>query len=112
MAWLFLMACFVIAGIAHAQTIGSQPISLSNPIPACTDLICVANSIIQFLLKIAIPICSIMVLVGGFQMMTAGGDPTKFANGRKTILYAALGFAVVLIATGVGALVSNFITGQ
>lgn len=82
----------------------SSDFTLTNPIcggnPNCTfgD---VANNILDFLLDVSIPLVAIMVVIGGFQILTAGGDPAKFTTGRKTVTYAAVGFAVVLISKGV-----------
>lgn len=106
-AALFLIGS---AGVTFAQIQGTQQvsISLSNPLGAnCTDLTCPMQAIINFLFTIAIPLCAIMVLVGGFQMLTAAGDPKKFSDGRKTILFAVAGFAVILIAGGVATLIKN-----
>ena len=89
---------------------GATPVSLVNPI-AISTLQGVTASISNFLLLIAIPLTAIMALVGGFQMITAAGSPEKFANGRKTLMYAAIGFAVVLIAGGVASIIQNFIGG-
>jgi hypothetical protein len=100
-------------GTAFAQANGGQPITLSNPLgDNCNDLTCPAQAIINFLFTIAIPLCAIMVLVGGFQMLTATGDPAKFSNGRKTILYAVVGFAVILVAGGVATLIKNTLGGS
>jgi len=49
------------------------------------------------------------VLIGGFQMITAAGNAEKFSSGRKTILYAAIGFAVVLAAKAVVVLIKNIL---
>jgi hypothetical protein len=88
-------------------------ISLSNPLGGnCNDLLCPMHAVINFLFTIAIPLCGIMVLVGGFQMLTAAGDPAKFSNGRKTILYAVAGFAVILVAGGVATLIQNTLGGS
>jgi hypothetical protein len=89
----------------------SGPISLPNPISATSFTQVVAN-ITQVLLEIAIPLTAIMAIIGGFQMMTAGGDPEKFSKGRKTLMYAAIGFAVVLLAGGLVAIIKNLLTGQ
>jgi len=70
-------------------------------------LSCVGLKIISFLQTIALVILSIMVLYGGFQMMTAGGEPEKFTKGRQTLLYAVIGIAVVLVATGVANIVKS-----
>lgn len=77
-----------------------------GPLGNC-NLPCVADKITGLLLTISIPIASIMVLVGGFQMMTAGGNPEKFSSGKKTILYAAIGFLVVLMADQVPKILQN-----
>ncbi len=94
-----------------------QPLSLVNPLDPqntgkCADILCPMQAVINFLFTIAIPLCGIMVLVGGFQMLTAAGDPTKFSNGRKTILYAVVGFAVILVAGGVATLIQNTLGGS
>ncbi len=88
---------------------GGQGITLQNPLSGCNDLSCPVNAVAQFLFTIAIPICAIFVLVGGFQMMTAAGDPEKFGKGRKTILYAVIGFAIVLLAGSVAALIKSLL---
>lgn len=66
----------------------------------------------KLLLPIGGPICGILVIVGGFQMMTAAGDPEKFSKGKKTLLYAAIGFAVLLFATSIPPLIQSVLTGQ
>lgn len=71
----------------------------------------VLSRISGFLLIVAAPICGIMVLVGGFQMMTAAGDPKKFTEGRKTLVYAAVGFVIVLFASSVVPLLKSILGG-
>jgi NAD dependent epimerase/dehydratase family enzyme len=97
--------------VASAQLGGPTPITLPNPLSANSFQAVVAQ-ISNFLLLIAVPLTAIMALVGGFQMITAGGDPEKFSKGRKTLMYAAIGFAVVLVAGGVASIISNFLTGK
>lgn len=79
---------------------GSVPVSIPNPL-SCNDLNCVFIKIIDGLLKIAIPLVAIMVLYAGFQMLTAGGDEKKYSNGKQTLKYAVIGFAIILISKGV-----------
>lgn len=70
---------------------------LPNPLQT-TSIIDLLNTIIRSLTWVAAPIAVLMIIVGAFQMMSAGGDPEKFKTGRKTILYAAVGFAIFLMA--------------
>jgi hypothetical protein len=98
--------------IAFAQG-SSGNLTLQNPLGSgCTTLSCPLTAITNFLFTISIPICGIMILVGGFQMMTAGGNPEKFSSGRKTILYAVIGFVVVLLAGSVAALIQSLFGGN
>src|ERR1700722_10713948 len=78
------------AGTAFAQGYSNTAGSLTLPNPlSCGSLGCVSGNVINFIYIIALPLCAIMVLVGGFQIMTSSGDPEKFSKGRKTVLYAA-----------------------
>lgn len=90
--------------------VGTQPkgIELPNPLKVqnIADLL---DRIVGFLQTIAIPIVAIMVIWGGFQMLFATGDPEKFKTGKKTIIYAAIGFAVILIAKGVTSIVKDLL---
>jgi hypothetical protein len=118
-------AFFVLGATAFAITNGQQSsgsgsgsgggnglsITLVNPLGVST-FPQVVNNVIGFLATtIAIPLTVIFVLVGAFQMITSSGDPEKFTKGRKTLLYAAIGFAVALLATGVTSLIQNILNG-
>ena len=64
-----------------------------------TDVVEILQRIIDALtFYIAPPVAVLMIIVGAFQMLSAGGDPEKFSKGKKTILYAAVGFAILLVA--------------
>lgn len=85
-----------------AEAAGGFGGELTNPLEgSCDSVSACAGKIITLLQEIAVPILAIMVLYGGFQMMTAGGNPEKFKSGRQTLLYAGIGFVIVLAATGV-----------
>lgn len=60
-----------------------------------------------FVTYIAPSVAIIMVLYGAFRMLTAGGNPENFAVGRKTVLWAIAGYALVLIAAGLVAVVQS-----
>lgn len=57
---------------------------------------------------VAIPIVTIMILYGAFLILTAGGDPGRFERGKKAILYAVIGFVVVLVAGGIPTIIQEF----
>jgi len=85
---------------------GESAGNLPNPLHV-TNIADLINKIAGYLMAIAVPITTIMVIVGAFQMLTSGGNPEKFKTGQKTILYAAVGFAIVLISKGITAIVKE-----
>lgn len=95
---------FLVSRAFGADIIPNPLESISKPssgLQCIEGIQCVAVRVVGFLLEIAVPLTAIMVLVGGFMMITAGGDPEKFSKGKKTLLYAASGFVVVLLANGI-----------
>jgi hypothetical protein len=94
----FLVLNFILFNNVIAQT-GGGTISLPNPL-SCENLGCIIKEIISELQKLAIPIVIIMVLIGGFQIMTAGGNEEKIKQGKSTIWWAVMGYVVILLANG------------
>ena len=76
---------------------GGQTVTFTNPLGNAT-FGTVATAIAEALIAFAIPILAIMVIWGAFQLITSGGAPDKISSGKKTLLYAVIGFAIVLLA--------------
>ena len=106
-------------GVALAQgqdTGGATNFPIPNPLSCGSDpehpgLEGCVRSVIRSLLILATPIVAVMVIIWGYQILTAGGDPEKFSKGKKTILYAAAGFAVILLANGVVLIIQDVLSG-
>jgi hypothetical protein len=97
------------SSLAQAQTL-CDPLGGNGCAPGTETFASVANNVANFLVyDIAIPLSVIMVLVGAFQFMTGGGDPEKISQARKTILYAAIGLAVALMAGGITSIVKSIL---
>lgn len=109
LAIVLRLAGFYNKAFAQATVIPPQSFTITNPL-ACNpgnDLTCALIKIAAFLLYLAAPIATIMVLVGAFMMITAAGNPEKFSQGKKTLLYAAIGFVVILAANAVAPLIQS-----
>lgn len=52
-------------------------------------------------------LAAVYVIVGGFKVITSGGDSDSVASGRKMILYALVGIAVVISSN----LIINLVIG-
>jgi hypothetical protein len=77
-----------------------------DPWSGCTvdgiaTLACVEN-VVKIILNIAVRLAGmatfVMLLVGGFQYLTAGGDPKKTQAASSTLTYAIFGLVAVLAA--------------
>ncbi len=94
------------------DTGGANPtdIQLTNPLSGnVNDVPSLLNKIIQYLQIIAVPLLTIAIIMGAFQMLTAGGDEAKFKKGKKTITYAAIGAAVIMAASGIILIIKQFL---
>ena len=58
------------------------------------------KSIINFIFTIALVVVPIVIIVGGFYLVTAGGDPNKVQSAKNIILYAIIGFVVIMLSKG------------
>jgi len=61
----------------------------------------VLSKIIDYFIGVSVSVAVIIVIYGAWKMMTASGDPKKFQEGQKTVLYAAIGLLVILLARGI-----------
>ena len=108
-AWAGVVIFATGAAVALAQ-VSNGTVALNDPLGGGETFASVANNVIFFIsTTIAIPLTAIMVLVGAFQITTSAGDPEKFSQGRKTILYAAIGFVIAIIATGVTSIIKSLL---
>ncbi len=100
-----------IISIANAQVDVEIGTGLENPLKYNTisDLI---NGILGYLVIIAAPICALFVLIGGFQLLTAAGNVEKVTTGRRTIIYAAVGYGIILISYGLSAIIKDILGVQ
>lgn len=87
---------------------GTSGARLENPL-GNNNIIEIISNILNWLIIYSIPILAIMILIGGFQILTAKDSPEKVSNGRKTIMYAVIGFTVILISKGVALILLNII---
>ena len=94
---------FLETSLANAQT-------LTDPLGGTETFTSVAVAVAGFLFwDIAVPLSVIMVLVGAFKLITSSGDPEKVSEGRKTILYAAVGLAIALVAGGIVSIIKSLL---
>ena len=94
--------------LAQTNVQGADGVTFENPLKADNiwDLI---NNLIDFIYTISIPLLVIVVLWAGFTMITAGGKPENFKRGQNILLYAAIGFAIILLSKGIALIVTDIL---
>jgi hypothetical protein len=65
-----------------------------------------------FLIELSIPLVTIMILWGAWQLLMSAGDPAKVKAGKQTIIYAILGFVVVLLASSIPMVIDSIISAE
>jgi hypothetical protein len=118
-----VMVLVVAAGplLAFAQGGGSNPpggggenpgssITLKNPLGSASTPVELLNRILTFILEIGGVIAAIMIIIGAFQILFAGGDPEKFSVGKRTIIYVAIAYGILLMAKGIVLIIKDFFT--
>ena len=69
----------------------------------------IACNIANYVFTFAIIASTFMALIAAYKYMTAGGDSTKVSEAHRTILYAAIGVAVTLLAGGFPYLIAGIV---
>ncbi len=75
-------------------------------------IICLLNSIItitNWIFYILVVMTGFLVILGGFTIATAGGDPSNVDKGKNYILYAMVGLAVALLSRAIPAVVKALV---
>lgn len=85
---------------------------IKNPLGATSDITTLVKNILNFLWKIAWAIAPILIVYAGFLYITSAGNEEKVKTAQKTLIWALVGFAVVLIASSVPTIIQEFLSGE
>lgn len=101
----FLILSVGIPSIVVADTTG---IKEAPEIPLMPTIDTIINIIFTFLLVFA----AIMLIMAGFQFMTAGGDSEAVKKARDKVLYAIIGLIVAFLARGLISFIEQMLTSK
>jgi len=66
------------------------------------------DNVIGVILSFGGVVLFLMLIAGGFQFITAGGDPAKVEQAKKTLTYAIMGVALLALAFLILKFISTF----
>ena len=82
---------------------------LKNPLNT-DNILEVLNRLLNFLvLNIAPVLLSIFIIIGGYQILFAMGNPEKIKKGKNIITYAIVGYLIILLSTGIVSIVFDIL---
>jgi hypothetical protein len=80
--------------------------ALPNPL-GVSDVNGIITKFLDALMILAVPVVIAMAMYGAWKIITSAGDPAKAKEGGNIILYAALGFGLLLISKGIVSIVQS-----
>ena len=96
--------------LAAAETIDSDFAPPTTGIPATgnelLDKISIAGN---WVFAVLIAVAVIFILMAAFDFITGQGDPEKMTAARQKIIFAAIGFGVALVATGLDNVIGSIL---
>ncbi len=72
---------------------------LENPLGSSNNsLTAFANSVVDAVVTVGLPIAALMIVYSGFLFVAARGNETKLKDAKNAFLYAVIGIAIILAA--------------
>lgn len=90
----------------------STTFEIKNPLGKTSDIYSLIDKFTNILIHLAIVITPIIIVYAGFLYITAMGNEKKVETAQKILVWALLGFALVLIAKGIPNLIKEFLIGS
>ena len=106
---VFLLIIFCLILILFSPNISkADTVTFLNPTQTNTFKDAV-DKVINLIFRAAIVIAPLMIVVGGFFIVTATGNAEQINKGKKIILWTIVGFVIVLLARGISDLIEIII---
>jgi len=87
---------------------GLGEFKIENPLAADTFEE-VLDRLINFIFWVGITVAPVMLIIAGFMLVTALGDPKRVETAKKMILYTLIGLAIVILAKGLIAVLKSIL---
>ena len=104
-----LLTILILLALASPVIVSADEIiRIENPITA-ESFEEIIDNVIDFVFKIAIVLAPLMVVIGGFLLLTAGGNISQVGRAKSLLLWTAIGFLVVLLSKGILAIINKIL---
>jgi len=99
---------FVLELIAANTALAADEVTISNPLGNKT-LEQIIQGVVNFIFGLALLICPIFIVWGGFEIATANGAEAKIKEGRQKITYSLVGLVIIALASTFVAVIKSIL---
>lgn len=85
---------------------------IENPLSPISDIWQLIMRLINIAQNIGVFVCVILIVWAGYLYVTSAGNEEKIKQAQKTLIWALVGFGIIVIAGAVPKLIYEFITGK
>jgi len=86
-----------VSGFATAQAVTLKP-PIENASGGGAEVTDIIGKIAGVIFGLALMICPIAIIWGGFEIATAAGDQSKITKGKQIIEYSVIGLAIIALS--------------
>lgn len=101
----------VIVGISLPVLALAVDFSIPNPLGDKDDFGDIIQMVSDGLLQIAIPVAVIMIVWGGFNLLTSRGDQGKIKRGKDILTWTVVGLAIIFLSSGLVDFIRSILAG-
>ena len=104
---------FVVVNFVIIQLIGNTGTDVDTVGGSDDDLVGLVTGIVNGVIAVLGTVCVIFMVIGGVNFMTSSGDTQKVQKAKNTLLYAAIGLIICVLAFAItNFVIANLIHGN
>ena len=104
-----ILTILICAGLIFSIRASAEMVEIPNPLGKGVGFEGIINALIDFIFSIAVVLVPLMVIVGGFMIVTSAGNTEQIAQGKKIIMWTVIGLLVMLLSKGLVQLIETLI---
>lgn len=85
---------------------------IENPLNPISDIWQLIMRLINIAQNIGVFVCVILIVWAGYLYVTSAGNEKKIAQAQKTLIWALVGFGIIIIAGAIPGLIYELLTGK
>lgn len=109
---VFVVFLFAKEALAQQPDLGIESLAEGGLELGRTDIRIIVARIIQVFLGLLGMISVVLIIYGGFTIMTSAGDAQKVAKGKKILINAVIGLLIILSSVAIAQFVIGVLTGR